>query len=137
MKAIGRFHLSILAIWLIAVAYCMAIPLRFQEYIPDTFGDVTTQVFETFAPSLTTMLAFAFTKRRNRRARSEPTSTDVALGVVAVFASLAYCGVFVWCMWRFSEGGLPALELIPRIALLRSRTNFLVTALMAYYFSSK
>jgi hypothetical protein len=121
----------LLAIWLGAFVSCLLIPILLSRDIPDLWIELLDQVIDTFAPSLTVMIAFLYRGVGTRTTESTP-----ALGAVAVALCLVYCGLFTGIMFAFALDGLKAYEVTQLFKYVRPKTAFLVTGVITYYFGS-
>ncbi len=121
-----KIHITLVLFWLGCFALCLSFALVHATGLGGEFSRLETQVFDTFAPPLTTMLVFLFEKYRHKRKEV----VSVGLDTVAIVVSIIYAGCFVFLIYTMSD----ATETVGMIQDIRSRSSFLITGMLAFYF---
>ncbi len=130
---IQKVKYALVALWSLGFLLCLAIILITFKDIPNQFGAVLNEVFDTYSPPLAIMLGFIFSARGNKRVEGKARRP---VSILAVVFSLAYITIFCFIMLRFAMQSLTATELVKLFAQIRPKTSFLVAGTITYYFAS-
>lgn len=127
----------IVTVWLVSFLFCLVIPVYLKPDIPENFFPLVKQVFEAFAPGLSTMLACIFAKRHAPpRTTSSEAMSMLPRDLVALIATALYVGLFDIAMGDFALDRANAAETIELFQQYRPLISFLVVGVFAFYFSA-
>ncbi len=129
----NRTKYVLLGMWLLGFLFCLVVTLLAYHDSPKNFGNLLNQVVDTFSPQLATMLAFMFAEQFTEGARQTKKATIILAVVVSGIYVLLFCGIMLW----FQLEKLDAKETSDLFSLIRPKTSFLVTAVIAYFFAAK
>jgi hypothetical protein len=126
-----RVRRFIIGAWLASFVFSVAIVVFYRVAIPDSFGGLMREGFDTFGPGLAMMSAFAFEPSAKRKTR-KPAQRFV--GWFAPALAVLYVGVFDVLMAQFAFGDVNASQTIESFKTFRPFVSPLVTGMLAYYF---
>ena len=131
---------TITGVMLVAFLYCELVPLILRNAIPSSFALLAQEVFETFAPTLGVTLGCTFARRALTRTKPNATQNPGrAEDILALAIVIGYCFIFVFFMTEFLLGiqDTRATDAIALFKQYRSMLGFLLTGLVAFYFSPR
>ena len=124
----------LVSMWVVGFMFCATITLTFYKYLPEKFGELLNHVFDSFSPQLATMLAFVFS---DQMLAEEKEKVNYFAAYLAIFLSAAYILFFCWLMVSFYLGSHRVVDVIDMINMVRPKTTFIMTGIIAYYFASR
>lgn len=129
-----NIKVTLLAIWLIALLYCLIIVFIHYNDIPTNRNNFINQIFEVYSPQIATMLAFIFS---DQFILKKKITINKTLALLSLTLSIIYVSFFCYIVTMFHLEVFKAINAIELIQEIRPKTLFLVTGFLAYYFASR
>ncbi|HEV7396414.1 MAG TPA: hypothetical protein VGN86_07885, partial [Pyrinomonadaceae bacterium] len=89
----SHFTIVLLCVWLFSFLFCLLVPLFRRQNIPENFSNLIKEAFDTFGPSLASMVAFIYAREQATLKNfwgDKFQSTDL----LALTLSVIYVGMF-------------------------------------------